>query len=321
MSRQVEMVSLEELIPTDHPYRYFKQILNESFIQCCLFGVSSDLGREGYGITRLFYGLLLQFMEDLSDRECERFLKENLSGKWLCGFGLGESTPDHNAFYRTRKRIGTQRLSELFAQMREELARHGLMSEVFTFVDATHLIAKANLWQERDRAIKAKLDKLNNEVLPKVAFDKHAKIGCKGKNKYWYGYKQHSAVDMQSGLINKVAVTPANVTDAKGLKHICPNKGAVYADKGYCTKSARHAAAKRGVHLAAIMMNHMLAKNQDKDRWFSHLRMPYERVFSKRNPRVRYRGLAKNQFAAFMSAISFNLKRILVLDPPGFIFT
>ena len=321
MTRQVEMVSLEELVPADHPYRYFKQILNESFIQRCLSGVSSDLGREGYGITRLFYGLLLQFMQDLSDRECERFLKENLSGKWLCGFGLGEATPDHNAFYRTRKRIGTQRLSELFAQMREELARHGLMSEVFTFVDATHLIAKANLWQERDRAIKAKLDKLNNEVLPKVAFDKHAKIGCKGKNKYWYGYKQHSAVDMQSGLINKVAVTPANVTDAKGLKHICPTKGAVYADKGYCTQPARHAAAKRSVHLAAIMMNHMLAKNHDKDRWFSHLRMPYERVFSKRNPRVRYRGLAKNQFAAFMSAISFNLKRILVLNPPGFVFS
>jgi transposase, IS5 family len=29
MPRQVEMVSLEELVPTDHPYRYFKQILNE----------------------------------------------------------------------------------------------------------------------------------------------------------------------------------------------------------------------------------------------------------------------------------------------------
>ena len=233
MSRQVEMISLEELVPDDHPYRYFKQILNESFIARCLSGVSSDLGREGYGIVRLFYGLLLQFMEDLSDRECERFLKENLSGKWLCGFGLGEITPDHNAFYRTRKRIGTKRLSQLFTQMREELARHGLVSEVFTFVDATHLIAKANLWKERDRAIKAKLDKLNNEVLPKLACDKQAKIGCKGKNKYWYGYKQHSAVDMQSGLINKVAVMPANVTDAKGLKHICPNKGAIYADKGY----------------------------------------------------------------------------------------
>ena len=90
-------------------------------------------------------------------------MKENLSGKWLCGFGLGETTPDHNAFYRTRQRIGTKRLSQLFTQMREELARHGLVSEVFTFVDATHLITKANLWQERDRVIKAKLDKLNND--------------------------------------------------------------------------------------------------------------------------------------------------------------
>ena len=29
--------------------------------------------------------------------------------------------------------------------------------EVFTFVDASHLIAKANLWEERDAAIKSKL--------------------------------------------------------------------------------------------------------------------------------------------------------------------
>ena len=46
MSRQVEMISLEELVPADHPYRYFKQILNESFIARCLSGVSSNLGRE-----------------------------------------------------------------------------------------------------------------------------------------------------------------------------------------------------------------------------------------------------------------------------------
>lgn len=35
---------------------------------------------------------------------------------------------------------------------------------------------------------------------------------------------------MQSGLINKVAITPANITDAKGLKHVCPKQGAIYAD-------------------------------------------------------------------------------------------
>ncbi len=58
----------------------------------------------------------------------------------------------------------------------------------------------------------------------------------------------------------------------------------IYADKVYCTKPAQHAAAKRDAHLTAIMMNHMLAKNHDKDRWFSHLRMPYERIFFKHKP-------------------------------------
>lgn len=60
---------------------------------------------------------------------------------------------------------------------------------------------------------------------------------------------------MQSGLINKVAVTPENLSETKELKHIC----------GYYTKPRRQATAKRSVHLAAIMMNHMLAKNYDKD--------------------------------------------------------
>lgn len=190
------------------------------------------------------------------------------------------------------------------------------MNEVFSFVDASQLIAKATLWQERDKAIKEKYDKLNNEVLPKVAHDTQARIGCKGKDKYWYGYKKHVSVDMQSGLINKVAVTPANLTDAKGLKHVCPERGAIYADKAYCVKSAKIAAARKNCHLAAIKKNNMCGKNRDQDRWYSGIRSPYERVFSQQNKRVRYCAIAKNQFNAFMEAICFNLKRLTVLDPP-----
>jgi hypothetical protein len=74
------------------------------------------------------------------------------------------------------------------------------MNEVFTFVDASHLFVKASLWEERDEALKQKHEKLNNEVLPKTAHDKQARIGCKGKNKYWYGYKKHLSMDMQSGI-------------------------------------------------------------------------------------------------------------------------
>ena len=39
------------------------------------------------------------------------------------------------------------------------------MNEVFTFIDASHLISKSTLWKERDEAIKEKHDKLNNDNL------------------------------------------------------------------------------------------------------------------------------------------------------------
>jgi len=312
---QIELVSLDQLVDQDHPYRQLLAIVD--FEKLCQPILDLDnvgrSGANGYGIVTLFQCLLLQFIEDISDRELERYLRENNAAKLFCGFGLVEATPDFSLFTRVRKRIGTHRLSQMFAGIRDALKTQGLISEVFTFVDATHLISKANLWQERDKVLAQGYEKLNNETLPKAACDKDARIGCKGKNKFWYGYKQHTSVDMQSGLINKVAITAANVTDANGLKHVCPRSGAVYADKGYCTKRVGQELAKRGCHDGAIRKNNMKGKDRDKDRWISSIRSPFERVFSKSRKRVRYRSRVKNQFAAFMDAMSFNVKRLLVL--------
>ena len=314
---QVEMINLDDLVPAPHSYRQFVSIWNFSSVSKKLKSLEKDNPYKGYGLLRLFKCLLLQFMEDLSDRELERYLQENNAAKWFCKFNLSEKTPEFSVFSKFRKRLGTNFISHIFEELRDQLKQQGLMNEVFSFVDASHLITKANLWKERDDAIKKKYDKLNNEVLPKVAKDKQARIGCKGKSKYWYGYKKHASVDMQSGLINKVAVTPANITDAQGMKHVCPDSGAIYADKGYCTAPAKKAAAKKDCHLRAIKKNNMHGKNKDQDRWFSGLRSPYERVFSHQNKRVRYKGVAKNQFAELMKAICFNLKRLVVLAPPN----
>ena len=197
--------------------------------------------------------------------------------------------------------------------MRDQLISNGYMKEVFSFVDASHLIAKNTLWEERDEAIKQKYDKLNNQLLSKIAKDKQAKIGCKGKKKFWYGFKKHVSVDMQSGMINKVAITSANVTDSDGFKHVCPKGGAVYADKGYNGFKVRKAASKHGVHLAIIKKNNMRDKDRDKDKWISKIRSPYERVFSQDNKRARYCGIEKNQFSEFMKSMCFNLKRLVML--------
>ncbi len=111
---------------------------------------------------------------------------------------------------------------------------------------------------------------------------------------------------MQSGMISKVAITPANVIDSKGFKHAAPSSGAVRADKGYCDKNARPTALTKGLHLCAVKKITSKGKNRDLDSYYTKLRAPFEHVFSKQNKRVRYRGIAKNQFSAFMQAITFN---------------
>jgi hypothetical protein len=70
-------------------------------------------------------------------------------------------------------------------------------SEVFTFVDSSALISKLSLWEERDKAITAGYEKLNNEVLPNIeTADPEAKIGSKSAKKFWYGFKKHVGVDI-----------------------------------------------------------------------------------------------------------------------------
>lgn len=318
-STQITLVSLDSLVSQKHQYRAFKRLFDFSAAEQELTSIETANNFKGYGLFRIFKCLLLQFMEDISDRELERYLEDSVAARWFCDFELRESTPDHSVFSKVRKKIGTNLLSKIFRIFKEQLRSQGYMSEVFTFVDASHLISKSNLWEERDKSRKEKFDKLNNEVLPKVSRDKQAKIGCKGKDKFWYGFKKHVSVDMQSGMINKVAVTSANVNDAKGLKHVCPKQGAVFGDKGYCTSPSQKIASQKGVYLAAIRLNNMKKKNKDKDKWYSKMRSPYERVFSKASKRVRYVGIAKNQFAETMKAICFNLKRLYVLatnSPP-----
>ena len=87
-SKQMEVVTLDELISDKHIYRKFMKLwdLSEIKIELEKIEVSSD--HKGYGIFRLFLCLLIQFMEDLSDRELEESIRTHLASKWFCNFSL-----------------------------------------------------------------------------------------------------------------------------------------------------------------------------------------------------------------------------------------
>lgn len=315
MREQIELVSLESLVSKDHVYRKFLKVFDFAVFEKILKKLEKADGYKGYGSMRMFKCILLQHLEDLSDRELEMFLEDNVSGKWFCEFGLREKTPDHSCFGKFRERLGVEKLAEMFQALKEQLKEEGLMNEFFSVVDATHLVSKASLWEERDKAIKQKYEKLNNEVLPKVAVDKEARIGCKGKNKYWYGFKIARSIDMQSGLINRTSLESANVHDIRMMEKVLPEGGAIYADKGFCSKKLEERLEKKRCTLRAVKRNNMKDKDQDFDKYITAWRAPFERMFSKMRKRARYRGKEKNYFAEIVDCISFNLRRLIVLKP------
>jgi transposase, IS5 family len=307
---------LEKIVRKDHELRKIAQTVDFLKIARKFVELKTTVGRRGYGLDVGIKCVFLQFFYDLSDREMENRLRDDLAFRWFCGMPLDDETPDHTFFCRVRDVLGARRMGQAFKNIVQKAEEKGVVRKVFTFVDATAIKTKETTWQERDKALADGEDKLNNKNVGNYSADKDARFGCKGKDKFWYGYKAHVGVDMKSGLIKKVAVTPANVPDQDGMKLICPDGGMVIADKAYCLKPAQIAMIARGCHSGAVMKNNMKGKNFDKDRWLTKVRAPYESVFSKWEKRARYRGTAKVQMQAFLEAIVFNVKRLVAINAP-----
>jgi transposase, IS5 family len=306
---------LDQLVDKKHPLREISELVNFKKIAYLVKGIEEERlkGRKGYGWEIGLKCLFLQYYFDLSDREAERQIRDSLAMRWFLGLSLEEVSPDHSFFHRTRTIIGTKRIGKVLAKINQRAKEAGTMKDIFSFVDASSLKAKETTWTERDKALKEGEEKLNNDNVSKYSADKDARFGCKGKDKFWFGYKRHVSVDMGSGLIDKVAITPANVSDDKGLKYVCPKDKIIFGDKAYCLDAAQKTIKANSCESAAILKNNMKEKNKDRDKWVSKVRAPFENVFSKFSKKTKYRGQAKVQMQGFLEAIVFNVKRLVVL--------
>lgn len=302
-------------IGENHAYRKLNRLIDFEKLAAPLQNLYSHLGQPGIPVVRGFKAMLLQFWEDYSDREMERAVCENLAIRWFCGFSLTDKTPDHTYFCKLRKRVGTKRLADIFNSINIELRRNGLFGNIFFFIDASTIVSKSALWEERDRAIKDGHDKLNNLIVKDYAADKEARWGAKSKKNIWFGYKRHTNVDMRHGLIAKTTITPANVPDFKVVKRICPDQGYIFMDKLYDTKKTDRIIRGSNCSLGTIRKNNNPGKNFDLDRWRSQVRMPFEGTFASLSKKARYRGQTKVAFQNFAQSICFNLKKAVQILP------
>ncbi len=310
-------IDLKDEVADRHELWRVEKVIQFSSLMYRFKDLETGVGRNGFGIDVGIKSLYLQFHYDLSDRELEKRLRFDMAFRWFCGFTAFEETPEHSFFCRFRKLMGAKRIGHLFKLIVKKAKDEKVMRSVFRFADATTVITKQTTWEERDKALKEGEGKLNNSNVQNYSADSQARFGCKGKSKFWYGYKAHVCADMQSMLIERIAVTPANLSDQEGFAHVCPRGGEmVFADKAYCLGKAQDAMKGRGAVSAAISKNNMKSKNKDLDRWRSSVRAPFEGIFSKFEKRARYRGLAKVQLQLFWEAIVWNVKRLVQIHSP-----
>lgn len=303
------------VLPEDHPFRKLNKIINWSELTYPLRKLYKDKGRRGFDIQKGFKALIVQYWEDYSDREMEKALRENLAIKWFCGFSLSETTPDHSYFGELRLRIGADNLAKTFREMNKILESYGLFGNIFAVIDASSIVSKTALWEERDRAIADGNKKLDNAVVAKYAADKDARWGAKSKKNIWYGYKRNASIDVRLGLIRKVSVTPASTPDFKAVKNISENNMVYFMDKGYDYKEVTIELNRKGSYSSCIQKNNKKDKDFDLDKWRTRVRMPYEGTFSKLRKRTKFKGQVKVFAQCIMESMAFNLKKAVTFVP------
>jgi len=307
---------IEKLVRKDHVFRKLKEVVDFEETLVPYYRLYSDIGSVGIDVVKGFKALLVQFWEDYSDREMERCLEENIAVKWFCGFELLEKTPDHSYFGKLRKRLGTKNIADIFNAVNTELRKKGYFGDVFRFIDASAIITKSALWKERDEAIGKGEEALNNTNVKNYAADKDARWGAKSKTNIWYGYKRHHNVDMRHGLIDKVAVTPANTPDPKALKNVIAKNTMSFMDKIYDQRKAYETLKANHCHSGIIKKRNNKTKNKDLDSWKSKTRMPFEGNFSKLRKRAKFRSRVKVLMQCYFEAIAHNLKKAVSIPPP-----
>src|SRR5215212_2869878 len=105
--RPLVHVSLEDLVPTDHFYRYLERTLDLAFVRDLVRDRYAAGGRPSVDPVVYFKLQLVRFFEGLrSERQLLRHAADRVSVRWYLGYGLHERLPDHSSLTKIRQRLG-----------------------------------------------------------------------------------------------------------------------------------------------------------------------------------------------------------------------
>ncbi|KYC48691.1 MAG: Transposase DDE domain protein [Candidatus Methanofastidiosum methylothiophilum] len=162
--------------------------------------------------------MILQGLYGLSDQELERQVNDRLSFQNFLGFP--EKVPDYSTLWYFRERLANSGKDKLiWTEFQDQLEKKGLDIKKGVAQDASIITSDPGQSESKLRGKEAKTRRSSDGEWNK------RKSGSK------FGYKLHSKIDTDLGLVREFEVTSANVHDIN-IDLTKPGE-VVYADKAY----------------------------------------------------------------------------------------
>ncbi len=145
---ELEMVTLESLVPAEHLVRKIDKAIDLSFIRERVAHLyCANNGRPAIDPVMLFKLLLLGYLFGIrSERQLMREVQVNVAYRWFLGLRLSDKVPDASTISQNRRRrfAGSGIYQEIFDEIVLQAIRRGMVEGQVLYSDSTHLKANAN---------------------------------------------------------------------------------------------------------------------------------------------------------------------------------
>jgi IS5 family transposase len=323
------MVKLKEVVDWQ---RYTRQLIK-------YYKSNEGVGQSPYDPALLLKMLLISYLYNISERQTEVMVNENLPVKFFVGLAVDEKSPDHSTLTWFKNRLieiaGLKVYEEMFDEIIKIAREKGVKFGQLQIVDSVHVIADVNVRKDKQR---------QQEGNPPR--DRDAGWGSKGKKteetgngtekriKYFYGYKDQVSLNSEAEMVTTVIPGQASDYDGHKLMRVVDKDltkvkvDIVATDKGYDDGENHYALEQKGIH-SAIRLNRRRLEKKDvnKDGWMKLAESPeyqqgikerykIERKFGEAKKwhgfeRCRYLGYARHGIQSYLTFMALNLKRLV----------
>ena len=166
---QMQIVSLDQLVPEDHILRKIDNTVDFSFIYALVEEkYSSDTGRPSIDPVMLIKIPIIQYMFGIkSMRQTIKDIEVNVAYRWFLGLDFFDPVPHFSTFGKNYKRRfeGTDLFEQIFANILMQCMKYDLVDPSTVFVDATHVKAAANRKKAKKVLVAKKAARFYDEQL------------------------------------------------------------------------------------------------------------------------------------------------------------